>query len=122
MKIDIIGVYRVKSRQPCHLIELHISNHRGPLDVGAFTQEWPDKDRGSWQCPWDERVLDSEGKSDLLGQYPRNIVVDEELRLTFFMHYLNWDFPLITPAGELELPDSCEPPARLSFIQYEEPD
>jgi len=122
MRIDIVGVYRIRSRQPCHLVEVRISKYRGPLDLVAFTQESPDQDRDNWQAPWDERVLNLEGTKDMLGQFPRRIQVDGELRLTFFMHYLDWDFPLITPAGELELPDSEEVPDRLKFITYEEPD
>lgn len=119
MKIEIIGVYPVdEAQEPCHLIELQITEHSGPIDVGAFTQEWPGKPKSSWQVAWDERVLNPEGTEDQLGKFPRNIVADGSLRLTFYLHYLSVDRPLITPAGEIPIPTPSKRPARLNFLKY----
>ena len=42
------------------------------------------------------------------------------LRMIFFFHYLNYQKPLITPWGEIELPEIMEKPERIT-IEYEEP-
>jgi hypothetical protein len=121
MKVEIIGVYAVDAREPCHLVELRISDHIGEVDIGRFTQEWPGKDRSSWQVPWDERVLNEEGTKDAMGRFPRNVPVDGSARVAFFFHYLNFDRPLITPAGKIRIPDAGALPKRLRFMEYKSP-
>jgi hypothetical protein len=122
MVIDVLGIYPVEAPEPCHIIELMIRGHVGVLDVGAFTQERPGQPRSNWQVPWDERVLSTDGTKDLLGQFPVRIASDgTALRLAFFFHYLDFDRPLITPAGELALRDPEDKPDRLAFLNYESP-
>jgi hypothetical protein len=122
MVIDILGIYPVESPEQCHVVELMIRGHVGVLDFGAFTQERPGEPRSNWQVPWDERVLSVDGTKDLLGQFPSKIESDgKPLRLTFFFHYLDFDHPLITPAGELALQSPEDRPDRLAFLNYESP-
>lgn len=122
MQIDVLGIYSVEAPEPCHLIELLIRGHVGLVNVGAFAQERPGQPRNNWQVPWDERVLDSEGCKDVLGQFPSETRSDgKPLRLIFFFHYLDFDRPLITPAGELMLQAPEERPERLAFLEYESP-
>jgi hypothetical protein len=121
MKIVIIGVYPVGVSEPCHLVELLISNHNGTIDIANFTQESPGQPKTNWQVPWDERVLDAAGEKDVLGQFPNEIVADGDLRVVFFFHYLDLDRPLITPVGRIPLPVLTDRPDRLNFLQYESP-
>ncbi len=121
-QIDVIGIYAVEASQPCYLVELLIRQHTGPIDVGRFTQATPGQPQSNWQVPWDERVLNSDGTADLLGRYPSKIVADgTPLRLAFFFHYLNFERPLITPAGDVILPSAETVPSRLAFLEYEAP-
>ncbi len=83
MNVKIIGVYAVEAPEPCHLVELQISDYIGHLDLAKFTQV-RGYDESSWQVPWDERVLDTEGTRDLLGRFPEKIAVNGEVRLAFF--------------------------------------
>lgn len=62
--------------EPCHLVEASIDGYVGELDVGEFTQDVPGQPRENWQVPWDERVLDPEGKRQMSEQYPSEIVTD----------------------------------------------
>jgi hypothetical protein len=120
--IDILGVYPVDAPEPCHLVELSIRNFVGPLGLSQFTQEQPDQPRTNWQVPWDERVLDAEGASDLHGRFPRKIeATGKPLRLAFFFHHLDLSRPLNTPAGDIPLPRPQVRPQRLAFIEYESP-
>ncbi len=114
MKVKIIGVYAVEAPEPCHLVELQISDYIGHLDLAKFTQE-RGYDESSWQVPWDERVLNAEGTRDLPGRFPQKIEVNGEVRLAFFFHYLDFKKPLLTPAGRLVVPDAKILPKRLAF-------
>ena len=121
MNVQIIGVYAIDASEPCHLVELQITNHFGELEFGQFTQEWLGKERSSWQVPWDERIINDEGTQDAMGRFPQNVKVHGQIRVVFFFHYLNLDRPLITPAGRIRIPDAKVLPARLKFMQYDPP-
>jgi hypothetical protein len=121
MQIDVIGAYPVEAPESCHLVEIIVREHRGPIDVGSFTQHISGRPQDSWQVPWDERILDANGNKQLLERFPRDIIADGPLRLAFFFHYLRFDRPLITPAGEVALPPPTKRPDRLAFIEYESP-
>jgi hypothetical protein len=122
MRIDVLGIYAVEATEPCHLLELLIRDHVGPVDMSQFTQAVPGQPRSLWQVPWDERVLTADGSNDRCGRFPSKIVADgAPLRLTFFFHYLDLKKPLATPAGEIELQNSEPRPRRLAFLEYESP-
>ncbi len=111
----VIGVHPVEAAEPCHLVELFVESY-SPLElVGGVTQERPGEPRDSWQVPWDERVLDADGESELRGH------VQPPCRVAFFFHYLDRERPLRTPFGPLRLPMETERPERLAFMEYEAP-
>lgn len=123
MHIEVEGVHPVEARCPCHLVEIVIKDHIGPIKLSDFTQETSGQPRMNWQVPWDERVLNAEGTEDVSGRFPRNIVADgKSVRVAFFFHLLDAARPLMTPAGDVTLPTATPRPERLAFLAYESPD
>ncbi len=119
-KAIIIGVYRVKAPEPCHLIEVMVEGIVGKVEVGKFTQEVPGLPQDSWQVPYDERLLDPAGVRQMSDDTFPEIVADGlPVRFVFFFHYLNFALPLQSPFGALALPSPTKRPKRLSFIKYE---
>lgn len=112
--IEILGVYKVPDRTDVHLIE--IKSAVPIIDWGLFTQEDREKKEESWQVAYDEHFLSLGGEE----------IVDspkEPFRAAFFMHFLNFNAPLITPFGPLTLPGAKLMPERLSkIIQHYEVD
>lgn len=105
MKIKIIGVYPVRADEPCHLIELRVRAVKCELRMADFTQKVEGKPRANWQVPYDERVLNDDGTAPVGDQFPQLIEADEnDLRLAFFFHCLDFSMPLLSPAGPLQLP------------------
>jgi hypothetical protein len=93
MKAEIVGVHRVNTSEPCHLIEMTISGKVDEFDWGAVTQDDPSQPRCNWQVAYDETPLD-----------------DVKTRWVFFFHYLNFSKTLLTPCGALDLPaPNCLP-------------
>ncbi|MDJ0909560.1 MAG: hypothetical protein QNI99_10215 [Woeseiaceae bacterium] len=103
---EILGVYPVEAPEPCRLIEMRVYGWDVEAFVDGTTQQDPSTVPDSWQVPWDERVLASDGGT---------------VTLAFFFHYLNVSVPLTTPAGALAIPAPVELPERLSLIRYESP-
>jgi hypothetical protein len=78
-----------------------------------------------WQCAWLEQILNAQGNK-ILG------IAEElggklelfrgDIRVAFFMHYIDLARPLITPFGTVRLPKPRRLPRRLSMINYEEPE
>jgi hypothetical protein len=121
MNFDIIGVYPVCAREPCHLVELWVRGLDGVLDFGQFTQAIPGQPQSNWQVPYDERVLNENGTAPVGDRFPDQIMGTGDLRVAFFFHYLDFSKPLLSPAGPLELPAPSERPSRLQFLEYEPP-
>lgn len=120
MKTEFIGVYCIDAPEPCHLIEMRVSNYVGELDFSKFTQE-RGGDGSRWQVAYDERILDPTGTHDVMGRYPFRPKIDGGARIAFFFHYLDFNKPFITPAGRIKIPDADVFPKRLAFMQYEPP-
>ena len=99
-RIEILGIHRVEAAEPCHLIELVVRNSGGRFDIGSFTQEIPDQPQDNWQVPWDEVFLDSAGESVVSSRFSTR-----DVRIAFFFHYLDHQRPLITPFGNVDVPD-----------------
>jgi hypothetical protein len=122
--IQVVGVYPVpEAPEPCHLIEVVVSDSRG-FDVGDFVQPDPDQPEENWQTSWDERAMKPSGDSAITESFElsgRPELLEGDVRLVFFMHYLDPTRPLSTPFGTVELPEPTERPQRLSAIEYEEP-
>jgi hypothetical protein len=122
MKIEIIGVYPVRANEPCHLVELWVRELYGDLPMCEFTQELADRPRDNWQAPYDERVLDVDGTSQVSERFPQSIDSDgNDVRLAFFFHYLDSSKPLLTPSGPVQIPSETKRPSRLKFFKYESP-
>jgi hypothetical protein len=119
MRIEIIGVYAITEAN-CHLIEVRILDHFGPIEMAEFTQQNSYENVG-WQVAWDERILNSAGTKDIGGKFPTEILVNGEARIVFYMHYLDFNMPLKTPIGRLKLPDASLYPKRLAFLRYDPP-
>ena len=122
MRIEVVGVYSVSAPQPCHLVEVIVHDLGGELQVAEFTQETPGEPRNNWQAPWDEYVLDASGTSGQAAPFPGPISAKGDVRLAFFLHYLDPSKPLLTPIGPVDLPPPQERPPRLAFMTYEPPD
>jgi hypothetical protein len=122
--VEVVGVYPVpEAPEPCHLIEVVVRGSPG-FDPGDFTQSDPDQPRDNWQTAYDERVVSESGDSPLTESFElsgRPDLLEGNVRLVFFMHYLDTARPLLTPFGAVELPTPTERPERLSGIEYEEP-
>lgn len=124
-EVDIIGVHKVRTREPVHLVEMVVSDSDGEFKIGDITQEWPDKDQSSWQVAYDEKVLTSDGSAVLFDPwFPDGDVSKHWLgnvRFAFFFHYLNFNQPLQTPFGDVAVTDATKRPPRLKFLKYESP-
>ncbi len=97
---------------------------QGIFNVGDFTQEIPDQPCDNWQSPYMERILSASGDEVLAGEYEaseRPELWQGDIRLTFFFHNLDFERPLRTPFGDVQLPAESELPERLSMMEYEQP-
>ncbi|KKK69309.1 hypothetical protein LCGC14_2935330 [marine sediment metagenome] len=120
--VEVIGVHKIASREPCHLIEVVVRDAGGPFSLGDFTQEWPGKDPAGWQVAYAAKFLDQEGV-----RITGNTTLDKgnaELwasptRIAFFFHYLDLGDPLQSPFGDIHLPPPSPMPERLRVMRYE---
>lgn len=123
-RIKAIGVYPVEADEPVHLIELSVFGAQGVFNVGAITQETSGQPCANWQCPYMEQILSASGEDVLADDYEaskRPELWKGDMRLAFFFHYLDFERPLLTPFGEVQLPTATELPERLSMMEYEQP-
>jgi len=123
-QIKIIGIYPVEANEPVHLIELSVLDAQGTFNIGDITQEISGQPSDNWQCPYMEQILSASGDAILAGDYEaskRPELWEGDMRLAFFFHYLDFERPLLTPFGEIQLPAESKFPARLLMIEYEQP-
>ena len=124
-EFNIIGVHRVRAREPIHIVEMIARNSDGPFKIGEITQEWPGKDQDSWQVAYDEKVLFEDGTAILFDPwFPEDGDAKHwfgDVRFAFFFHYLSFDRPLRTPFGDVAVPVVTKRPSRLKFLKYERP-
>jgi hypothetical protein len=117
--VEIVGIYEVADAADAHLLEVRSVTPPNELHLDALTQEDPGHPRENWQAPWMERWLDPSGEQVLTEAFdppPEGLC---ESRLVFFLHFLSFDRPLLTPAGPVELPALIPLPPRLASIEYE---
>ena len=99
-----------------HLIEVLIDATH-PVDFEEFAQPTPTGPRSDWQAPYDEQYLDASGQT-LLDE-PLD---DAPTRAVFFLHFLDLNRPLLTPAGPRDLPAPTRLPDRLHrLVSYSPP-
>lgn len=111
--VNVVGVYGVPEEPDVYLVEVVVDRRPSEVDVGAFTQEEPGSPREDWQVPWMEHYPNADG-TELAAEVFE--VPDDDAaptRLAFFLRFLAFDRPLITPFGELELPAPQPMPGRL---------
>jgi hypothetical protein len=119
--IEIVGVHKVYTHDPCYLIEIIIHSSRKKIDMIDFTQEIPGVPESNWQVPYDDMFLNSEGTA-VIG----DVIIDgrnEELwigdvRIAFFFHYLDETEHLRTPFGDVKLPEVTKKPKRLRCMKH----
>ena len=106
IQASIIGVHPIEAGEPVHIIELLVEGDVDAVDIGEVTQVVAGQPKSNWQAPYDERMLEeSPGK----------------IRYAFFFHYLDFQKPLLTPAGSLALPKPTKQPEHLKDFEYEPP-
>jgi hypothetical protein len=105
-KAKVIGVHAIEADEPVHLIELLVEGDTDEFDIGEVTQETPGQPKSNWQVPYDERVLEES---------------EQLTRFAFFFHFLDFERPLLTPAGSLSVPPASKIPVHLKDIEYESP-
>lgn len=105
-RAKIIGVHPIEADEPVYHIELLVEGHADAFDIGEVTQEIAGQPKSNWQAPYDERVLEES---------------DGRTRYAFFFHNLDFNKPLLTPAGAIPLPKPTKQPAHLKDIEYESP-
>lgn len=96
----------------------------GRFDVGAITQADAAQPPTNWQVPYAEKLLTPDGDEvliDLWHAEGNQEMWVGDVRLVFFMHYLDPETPLTTPFGNVQLPAPTPCPARLEMIEYETP-
>jgi hypothetical protein len=117
--VEVVGVYEVPDAPDAYLVEVRSATPPEDLDVGGFTQEEQGQPRENWQAPWMERWLDASGEQVLTEEFDPPPEGLSESRLVFFLHYLSFDRPLLTPTGPVELPAPTAAPSRLAGVEYE---
>jgi len=118
-KVNVIGAYPVNAE--VHLLEIIVNVSPANFSVDDFAQESPGELRENWQAAYDEHYLDERGEL-IIGDF--SVLPDTDAgvtRLAFFMYFLDFDAPLITPFGEVKLPSPTPMPSRLSRIIEFEP-
>jgi hypothetical protein len=122
--VEVVGVYPVpEAPEPVHLIELLVHDSPG-FDPAKLVQPDPDEPEQNWQVAYDERALNMAGDTAITDSFElasQPDLLQGEVRLVFFMHYLDSARPIRTPFGDVALPAASDRPQRLSAIEYEEP-
>ncbi|HSV40616.1 MAG TPA: hypothetical protein VLI04_17770 [Nocardioidaceae bacterium] len=116
--VEVIGVHRVPDVPDAYLLEIRSARPPDELHLEAFTQEYPEQPRETWQAPWMERWLDPSGERVLTDEFAAPPAGLTESRLVFFLHFPSFDRPLLTPMGPAPLPVPTDIPDRLSAVHY----
>jgi hypothetical protein len=113
--VEVVGVYPVpEASEPVHLLEVVVRDSPG-FDPTAFVQPDPGQPRENWQVAYDERALNETGDRALTESFElsrRPELLEGDVLLVFFMHYLDPGQPLLTPFGSAGLPSASPRPER----------
>ena len=118
-KMELIGIYNVKESSEVFLVEMRFAARPEDVDVSGITQELKNTSRDNWQAAYAEKYLDHSGEKIIGDDYslPKN---QEQTRIVFFFHYLDFTTKLLTPFGEIAPTPPLEMPQRLAnIISYE---
>ena len=120
----MLGVYPVpEAPEPCHLVEVSVGDSPG-FDPSLFRQDDPGQPESNWQVAYDERALNAAGDAAVTESFEldaRSELLRGDVRLVFFVHYLDTSRPLLTPFGPIALPAPRPAAPRLASIEYQEP-
>lgn len=120
MTIELLGLYPIQ--KDVHLIEIMVRGKPGEaVQMEEFTQPKRGVRKSSWQVSYDEHLVNRGGTDGFRIHEPQGIRIEMDLRMTFYMHYLDVSLPLLTPIGEMRLPSETPLPQRLKFLKYEPP-
>ena len=121
MTVELLGLYPVQ--RDVHLLEIVIRGTPNEVvQMQEFAQPKPGVKKSSWQVAYDEYLLNRSGTDGLSIFEPQGIRIEMDLRMTFFLHYLDLRLPISTPVGPMQLPSETPRPERLQFIKYAPPD
>lgn len=119
----IIGIYYVDENPDVSLVELVIDKKVEEIDIGEFTQEVESQPQLSWQAPFAEKYLSSDGETIIGDDFHMPDSKAESTRFTFYIYFLDPAKPLLTPFGPIQLPPRQDPPKRISNqIVFEYPE
>ncbi len=124
MTINIVGIYKIKSRIPCHLVELIATDLVTPLEVGLITQKQKSRPKDEWQVAYKETLFNLQGDTMLSEEWEmiEPVKLSGSFRLVFYFHYLHHRMPMSTQYGEIPIPEATKLPQRLNTLNYTEPD
>ena len=118
-KIEIVGVYTVKRKPDVKLRECIIDCPPLHVDVSKFIHPLNNTPKLHWQAAYDEHYLNENG-TEVIGGFC-DIPTEDTMftRLAFFIHFVNFDNPLLSQFGKLRLPPESSMPKRLkNLIKY----
>jgi len=118
-KIEIVGVYTVKRKPQVKLIECIIDCPPSRVDVKKFGHPVNNVPKSCWQAAYDIHYLNENG-TEVTGRFC-HIPTDDTspTRVAFFIHFVNFDNPLLSQFGKLLLPAESSMPKRLkNLIKY----
>lgn len=118
--VELVGVYTVAKSQDVKLIEIIVGCPPSEIDVGKITQPEEGVKESDWQAAYDEYYLNEDG-SEVVGRFGDNLADTASTRLAFFLYDVNFDKPLQTQFGKLQLPKESPMPKRLEGIIEFEP-
>jgi hypothetical protein len=122
-KVEVIGIYFVDGTKEVHLLEVLVQAPPINFDVSDFTQEMTGQSKSDWQVAYDEYYLNSDGTAVIGDSIEIPKVETAMTRLTFFLYFIDFNKPLITPFGNVRLPRPTMMPARLKdIISFEDAD
>lgn len=114
--MKLIGIYNVSSHDDINLIEMEFNCKPSSLDLMQITQENTSLPKSEWQVPYEEKYLNDVGDTVIGDMYSCDDIDADKTRVCFFMFYVDWSKPLITPYGKISLPKPTNMPVRLSSI------
>ena len=116
----IIGIYTIPKSQETKLIEITFDCPPSQLHVGKITQPLDNTKQSDWQVAYDEHYLNVDG-TEVIGGFGEVPIDVAFTRLAFFLYFVNFDKPLLTQFGKIQLPKETPMPNRLETIISFEP-
>lgn len=121
--VEIIGAYYVDGHPDLSLLELIVHKPFNQINIIEFTQEIERQHFDNWQVPFNEKYLDLQGENIIGDDLVTPTELSRSCRLTFFIYFMDYDKPMITPFGKINLPAKTVAPERITrIVRFEEPE